>query len=117
MVAGNYESLEDKCLIGTVFTKVVRNDSQGFEWINEAKAAPRPKWGYIATKVGAVGGSSALPVLPLHRAGPQPEVGQGMPSCCSAGGVRHALALQPAGAAARAAAASTPLPALASALA
>jgi hypothetical protein len=47
MVPGNFESLEDKCLLGSNFQNCVRNIS-GFMWINEAKEAPRPKWGYIA---------------------------------------------------------------------
>jgi hypothetical protein len=52
MHKGNYQSVDDKCLIGPRFTKVVV-DKAGFEWINETPKSPRPKWGYVATKPGS----------------------------------------------------------------
>jgi hypothetical protein len=52
MHVDNYETIDDRCLIGHRFTeRVVKRD--GFEWINEAPESKRPKWGYVATQPGA----------------------------------------------------------------
>jgi hypothetical protein len=53
MVPGNYESSEDKCLLGASLTRSVKQAS-GFQWLDEASGQKRPKWGYVATEPGAV---------------------------------------------------------------
>jgi hypothetical protein len=53
MHADNYESLDDRCLIGNRFQDSIVRRS-GFEWINESPATKRPKWGYVANATGAV---------------------------------------------------------------
>jgi hypothetical protein len=40
MVPGNFESKNDKCLIGSALTQIVTS-SQGFQWIDEAKGEGR----------------------------------------------------------------------------
>lgn len=54
LVAGNYESLADKCFVGTSFKdKAVIGRPAAWEWVNESHG-PRPKWGYVATKPGSL---------------------------------------------------------------
>jgi hypothetical protein len=52
MHRGNFQSVDDRCLIGPRFQKCVA-ELKGFEWINDAPKNPRPKWGYVATRPGS----------------------------------------------------------------
>lgn len=52
MIPGNYETLSDRCFIGTHFQGTIKA-ADGFEWLNDSRGRA-PKYGYISKVPGSV---------------------------------------------------------------
>lgn len=70
MIPENWESVEDRCLIGDGLHAVVAK-KEGFEWQNDLPAGKRAKWGYISTQPGSAITFKVNTVLPYaQKSGP-----------------------------------------------